>query len=179
MRPLTNVERALAAREAGNVRRCHTLPHVGEYTVGKHSFDAVSLLLILHPAPSVSLIMALMWHDCGERWTGDIPSPAKHRDQVFHDALDAMELGQIQEWEFYEGFEGLEGDDYAWLRAIDQIEFCLWCHDQEAFGNKHVLKARGYTEKLMNSEAHRWPAPCLEFYAAFKWDRMPENVNEL
>lgn len=176
---LTPVQRALAAREAGNVQRCHTIPHHGEYTVGKHSFDAVSLLLILHPDPSVSLIKALMWHDCGERWTGDIPSPAKRRDELFHNALDAMELGVIQEWEFYEGFEGLEGDDYDWLRAVDQLEFWLWCHDQEAFGNKHVAKSRIHVQKIIESRANKTPKQCLDFYAAFEWARLPENVNEL
>ena len=179
MRPLTNVERVLAAREAGNVRRCHTIPHQGEYTVGKHSFDAVSLLLILHPNPSVSLIKALMWHDCAERWTGDIPSPAKRKDEIFHAALDSMELGVIQEWEFYGGFEGLEGDDYVWLRSVDQLEFWLWCHDQEASGNTHVRKARLHVEKIIESRSSEFPKPCLEFYAAFEWDRLPENVNEL
>jgi len=179
MRPLTNVERVLAAREAGNVRRCHTIPHQGEYTVGKHSFDALSLLFILHPNPSVSLIRALLWHDCGERWTGDIPSPAKHKSERFHDELDALELGTIQEWEFYEGFEGMEDDDYIWLHAIDRLEFWLWCQDQEAFGNRQVTKSKLFTEKMMERDAHMWPKPCLEFYAEFEWNRLPETVNEL
>jgi len=176
---MTPTQRVLAAREAGNVRRCHTIPHHGEYTVGKHSFDAVSLLLILHPDPSVSLIMALMWHDCAERWTGDVPSPAKQQNERFHDELDALELGTIQDWEFYEGFEGLEGDDYAWLHAIDRLEFWLWCHDQLALGNKQVERSKVFTERMMDKEAWRWPQPCFTFYKQFVWARLPENVNEL
>ena len=49
MNELSAVDRIKATREAGNVRRFHVVPHVGEYTVGKHSYDAVSMLFVLHP----------------------------------------------------------------------------------------------------------------------------------
>lgn len=176
---LTATQRVLAAREGGNVRRCHTIPHHGEYTVGKHSFDAVSLLLILHPNPSVALIKALMWHDCAERWTGDVPSPAKRKDELFHNALDRLELGELQNWELYEGFIDLTDDDYPWLHAIDQLEFWLWCHEQEALGNKHVTKAHLHVEKLIERLADRMPQPCLDFYAEFQWGRLPEDPRNL
>ena len=69
--------RVLAAREGGNVLRCHTVPHHGQYSVGKHSYDALSLLLLLHPNPSMNLVKATLWHDCAERFVGDMPAPAK------------------------------------------------------------------------------------------------------
>ena len=74
------VEQIRSLRESGNVKRVHTIPVVGDvtYTVGSHSWNAVSLLYQLHTGPSHNLVKALLWHDCAERWMGDIPWPAKH-----------------------------------------------------------------------------------------------------
>jgi hypothetical protein len=41
-RPL--LTRLSATREAGTVRRCHIVPHHGQYNIAQHSYGAVSLL---------------------------------------------------------------------------------------------------------------------------------------
>lgn len=52
-RPL--LTRIAATREAGTVRRCHIVPHQGQYNIAQHSYGAVSLLLLLHPHPSLKI----------------------------------------------------------------------------------------------------------------------------
>lgn len=173
---LTTVERVLAAREASHVTRCHTVPHHGEYSVGKHSHDALSLLFILHPDPSINLIKALHWHDGGERWLGDIPSPAKMYNPELKRVYEATEREALERWELDEGLRELNAEEGAWLRAIDGIELFIWCKEQEALGNRHVYTfTRTLTEYFKRLEMDgMMPPPCQEFLENYVWDRLPE-----
>ncbi len=175
MNELSTVDRIKATREAGNVRRFHVVPHVGEYTVGKHSYDAVSMLLVLHPNPSIHLVKALLWHDGGERWVGDMPRPAGHYSKVFRDAHNEANLGAIQTWEMYEGFEHLSDEDFNWLNAIDLLESWVWCQEQIAFGNRHCERTLLYLSRSIVLQASNFPEPCINFFAEYKWTRLPEN----
>jgi len=129
---------ARALREGGAVERCHTIPHHGSYTVGQHSYDALSLLLVLHPDPTLALVKAVLWHDVPERWTGDVPANAKWDNHRLAHALavsegkvfDALGLGPL--------FEGLSEEECSWLHAVDRLELWLWCQDQLALGNSNV-----------------------------------------
>lgn len=127
--------RLLATREGGQVRRCHVLPHISSYTVGLHTYGAVSLLLLLHPSPSLALIKAVQWHDVAERWMGDMPSPVKSRHPELGQLYERIErqclksLGLAQD---------LTADERAWLRAVDLLELYLWCREEERAGNGNV-----------------------------------------
>ena len=175
MNVLSPVDRIKATREAGNVRRFHVVPHVGEYTVGKHSYDAISMLLVLHPDPSVHLIKALLWHDGGERWVGDMPRVAAQYSEALAYAHNEANLSAIQTWEMYSGFENLGGEDFLWLNAIDTLEAWVWCHEQIAFGNRHCQKILLYLSRSIESEFKNFPKPCREFYSNYEWSRLPEN----
>ncbi len=175
MNELTQVERIAATREAGAVRRCHAIPHVGEYTVATHCYNAVSMLMVLHPNPSVDLIKVLLWHDGAERWIGDLPSPAKNWSEVLRVGYDEAQLNALQHWEMYEGFEGLTDEDYLWLNAIDALELWVWCHDQMAFGNRHCQKTLVYSTRAIRHNLHRFPEPCKAFFESYEWARLPEQ----
>lgn len=123
-------------REAGAVERCHTLPHCGSYTVGQHSFDALSLLLVLHPAPSVALIKAVLWHDVAERWTGDVPAIAKWADPELAELLEASEERILRKLGVQPPRE-LPVEDCMWLDAVDKLELWLWAKGQLRMGNQN------------------------------------------
>lgn len=126
-------------REAGNVRRCHTLTIIGDYTVGKHSHDALSILLVLHPNPSLQLIRHVAWHDSAERWIGDWPSPVKRAFPTLwpRDAEEALltQLGVPTNGE-------LTQEEHEWATAVDLLEFLFWCEEQAELGNRVVGNAR-------------------------------------
>lgn len=125
----------LATREAGAVRRCHIIPHHGQYNIAQHSYGALSLLLLLHPGPSLALIKAVQWHDVGERWLGDMPAPAKYSNpelgRVYEEAeqaiLETLELAQV-----------LTEEETQWLKAVDTLDLWLWCWEEHRLGNKRV-----------------------------------------
>jgi len=128
----------MAVREAGAVKRCHILPHIGHYDVAQHCYGAVSLLLLLHKEPSHNLIQAVLWHDVAERWLGDLPATAK---------WDHRLLGRVYEVAETEILRGLglnvelTAEEAAWLKTVDLLELWLWSREQRSMGN-------GATHKL-------------------------------
>ena len=165
-----------AAREAAAVRRCHVVPHHGEYTNGYHSHNALSLLFILHPDPSMDLVKALHSHDYGERWVGDMPAPAKWYDPALGEAYGRAEQGALQTWGFYWGWEGMSSDDYDWLNALDRLELWFWCQDQMAMGNKHVTNVLYHLNRSFKQldRVGRLPRPVRDVINFYQWRRMPE-----
>lgn len=125
-------ERVAFLREAGEVRRCHTTPLSREYTVGLHSYNAVNLLLLLHPAPSLNLVRALMWHDAPERLLGDLPATAKWASidlTTAYEALEARIAGHF-------GIQVLLTDEEReWVNAMDSLELYLWSCEEIRAGN--------------------------------------------
>lgn len=138
-------------REGSHVRRCHTVPHHGEYTVGKHSYDALNILLVLHPAPTIELIKAVAWHDQGERWVGDTPSPALRFFQDLNMAYKAAEEESFRTATGFDILPTLSRADANWLAAVDALELLFWVQEQLAMGNQHVAQYQDRLFERLNS----------------------------
>lgn len=123
--------RVLAVREGGAVERCHGTPHIGSYSVGSHSFGALSLVLLLHPNPSVNLIKAVAWHDVAERWLGDVPSPVKHNNPELKRVYELIEASHLKALNL---FPDLSTEEQQWLRGVDLMDLYLWCREQQRMG---------------------------------------------
>jgi 5'-deoxynucleotidase YfbR-like HD superfamily hydrolase len=120
----------LAARESAQVERCHTLPHIGSYSVGQHCYGALALLLLLHKSPSLDLIKAVAFHDLPERWLGDIPSPGK--TGAIAKAFQATEAEIFEKL----GLQfDLTDDDKFWLKLVDVLDLWVWTKEQQTLGN--------------------------------------------
>lgn len=172
-----------ALREGGHVKRCHALVHndVG-YTDGKHSYDALSLLLMLHPDPQMHLVKWVLWHDAAERWVGDLPASIKEKDRRLRAAYVAAEEEAMATHlpSVLEAWTQLSDSDRAWAAGVDMVEFYLWCEDQHALGNRHVENARinilAYIQAAQT--AGHLPAALWEFVnrrGGAKWRRLPEK----
>lgn len=128
-----------AAREGGSVERCHGTPHVGSYSVASHTFGALSLLLLLHPAPSLALIRDVTFHDVAERWLGDVPSPGKRLDPELAKKYDELERRLLFQLGLGRRLSDCSPDDENWLVAVDILDLWLWTREQLTFGNRNVL----------------------------------------
>lgn len=168
------IKQVRAAREGGNVRRCHTVPHHGEYTVGKHSYDAANLLLFLNPDASVNLIKAVLWHDLGERWTGDVPYPAVRRDAEFAAAYRRLEKEGMERHGIK--MPELTQDETNWLSCVDKLELLLWAYDQTALGNKMVCEYITVLNKWFeDAEAeNRAPKVVVKFWRYYSFQRLSD-----
>ena len=164
---------AKAVREAGAIRRVHTMPHHGTYSNAEHSYNVLSLLFVLYPGtPSPELIRSTLWHDVAERWTGDMPGPMKYVSQVLADHVEhieerclmAMGLGP-----------SLTDEEETWLTALDKIELWLWSADQIAMGNQNAVEIQRTLYDLFMSGAIPLPKECLEFVREFRWSRLSDK----
>lgn len=157
----------LATREGGGVRRCHIVPGNSQYNVAQHTYGAVSLLLLLHPDPSVDLIKAVQWHDVGERWLGDLPATAKWENPALGEVYEAAEeeildrLGLMPD---------LTEEDRRWLKAVDTLELWLWCREEEALGNERVAPMRRACERVTEDRGLEGslPRPVSQLYGTLR-----------
>lgn len=145
------VQEVLSLRASGHVRRWHTIATLGDtQTVSSHSAQALSLLLLLHPSPSVDLIKAVLWHDSAERVVGDVPAPVRRANAVFSDEYEREESRFFGEQAptAMRAMLDLSDDDKRWLKAVDTLELLLYCYEQVMLGNSHfriiAKRARSY-----------------------------------
>lgn len=157
-------------REASKVERSHTTPHHGTYSVGQHSFDMLTLLVALYPDCRKELMLAVMFHDFAERWTGDIPHPAKQADGEFGKRLAQIEARVAKSL----GLEiKLDEMERFWLKGLDVVEYLLWAKEQVAMGNQNVQPAIANT--IVWLQNNKIPTPLAEFVNNHVWTRTPDQ----
>ena len=125
-RPNQAANRIVNTYESTLVQRYHTHPRLARFgqTNGQHQCAVASLILHLHPNPSISLIKEAISHDSGERYTGDVSSPAKRLNPVLKDELSRIEASA--RFEKTLGVNVLERGEIAWLRMVDMLECYLF-----------------------------------------------------
>lgn len=158
-------QQAESLRASGHVARWHTLPHAGDrQTVAEHSGQAVSLLLLLHPGPSLSLIKALMWHDSAERIVGDVPSPVRRRYSEYGEMYEDIEAMVHDEHHpiVARSMTDLTKEERVWLKTIDVLELVMHCQDLVMIGNRHAERPRDLGRKWLRENTDT-PQIVLDF----------------
>jgi 5'-deoxynucleotidase YfbR-like HD superfamily hydrolase len=161
-------------REAGHVKRCHTLPHHGSYNIAEHSWQAAMLLLHLHPNPSLDLVKAVMFHDVAERYCGDMPAPTKWAHPKLAEAQEDAEVAVLTKLGLLN--YPLSLNDLAWLSAVDKLELLLWAYDQEALGNLHVMPCLRALRTWFNNGNNLTPPEVLRFVESYSWKRNNDQL---
>ena len=110
---------------SGLVRRWHAnadLAHSGE-TNGHHQWVVASIILSMHPSPSLVLLSEALWHDVGELIAGDLPAPFKDANPEMATAHAMFELGCRTE---ICGPGKISDLDSKWLSFADRLAAYLW-----------------------------------------------------
>ncbi len=167
------INKVRAIREGGETERAHTIPHYGSYNVAEHSWGVATLLAILHPNPSRDLILASLWHDVHERWTGDIPAPIKWcLGNVTNDELKRLSYSINSDL----GINfNLSPEDIKWLKACDMLEFWLWSIDQQALGNCNANEGKANAEHWFSTHKDEVPDTVRDFMTQYGWDRTSDR----
>jgi hypothetical protein len=121
-------------RQGSYVRRFHTKRLIGEQNLGHHSFGVVSLILILHPNPTISLIRAALWHDMAEQYIGDVPSPALRADSEYGTVYESLERDYLSK-NLQLHMHSLAFEEHCWLWSVDKLECLLYSREQVQLGN--------------------------------------------
>lgn len=166
------MNKAQAFREAGRVKRFHANVVTHPQTVGEHSWNMVMLLRALHPNPSKELIWAVLTHDIHERWTGDIPGPAKWwLNETFKQGCHEIETDVNRMLDLN---IALTDSERSWLNALDALEGWMFALDELAQGNRHVEHVvRAYQERF-DEQRDSLPEPILRFIEEYEWRRQPD-----
>lgn len=162
-----------AIREGGHTERVHTVPHLLDASVAKHSWNMAAMLALLYPEASKNLILAAIFHDVSERWIGDTPAPAKYSIEpdlghMLHRAESKVEraLGIMQ--------MTLTPEEKTWLKAIDILEFVMYCSDELAMGNRHIEVSLRNARAILSGD---WvPRALREFAESYEWRRTSDLI---
>ncbi len=135
---ITQAQRIALCFAGGHLRRWHCSDIIGDERVDSHTWGMVSLILILHPDPSMRLIRAVQFHDAGEMFSGDIPHPAK----VAVPSLGAGDKEVASRWSAVTGLgnEKLSLDEEWWLRFVDSAQAFLFAWRQVTMGNGLMMR---------------------------------------
>lgn len=116
-----------AVFESGRTLRYHANPKMAHFnqSVADHGWGVAALLMVLNPTPSLPLLKAAIFHDCGERWVGDLPYPFKVMAPKFaeeHARLEvmAMQANGIPSYQLTE-------KETKWLKLCDRLEAFMFC----------------------------------------------------
>ena len=176
-----DVTRIKFAREGAAVLRTHTQAGIGPHFVGMHTFNMITMLKILHPNPSITLVWAVMEHDIAERMTGDMPRPAKKagllddaRQSAFEEHLNIAVFGEDHNSQLNE-------EELKWLSGLDMLEFYCWCKDQIMMGNRMMERKLYAVENYMERYKHKYPEKIVDTYYAIRnhdWQTMSDIGEE-
>lgn len=138
---MTTVSQVIAALETGQTLRFHTEVRrmIKTQDVAQHVHGMLWLILLLtNHAPSRQLLVGAVYHDAGERWTGDMPSPTK-RTLELGARLDALEAARLLEQVGTAGVT-LSEQDEAVLKLVDALDGCFMCDREVKLGNRGIGK---------------------------------------
>jgi 5'-deoxynucleotidase YfbR-like HD superfamily hydrolase len=144
--------------EGGMVMRYHAEPGVPKtQTVADHTWRAMLLMARLWPEHTHNALLALLYHDVAERYTGDCPHPVKLEFDDVRRALDKAEDAINVRFGIARYFDDLTDEEAAWVRACDWLEAALWCLDLVVAGNKHAGAAHNKLARALRKLGDRLP----------------------
>lgn len=130
----------LDVRSAGQVTRYHTWSRVRDQSVGEHTWQLIRVLLAIYPAAPRRLIIEAMFHDVGERVTGDPPYPIKAQNPELKREMDRLERGarlSMTRWGIRAPLR-ISDRDRAAMKLAEFIEMAEWGWDEVALGNRNA-----------------------------------------
>ena len=119
------------------VKRFHTLTTLQNETVGHHSHGVACFTLLLDPDASRQLLLAALFHDLAEQYTGDIPSPAK-REYGIGDQVDKLERRLMLDAGIV--YPELNACDQRTLKLADIAHGAVFCLREVQLGNRRMLE---------------------------------------
>jgi len=165
------------AREAASVMRTHASQGLSNHVVGGHTFNMITMLLILKPDASGDLIRAVVQHDIPERITGDMPHPAKKagiqddaKQQEIESYLNILVFG-------HDAILSLSEEDTAWVHGLDMLEFYMYCRDEQMLGNRGITTKIMAVESYMEKYKHKYPEKILDVFYDLtdgSWETLPD-----
>lgn len=139
MHPLT-----LDPRSAGRVTRFHTWERIREQSVAEHTWNVLRILLAIWPDCPREVLVEVMFHDVGERVSGDAPYPTKAENPALKREMDRLEdAGRLAmtRWGVVAHMP-LTEEAHAIFKMAEFIEMWEYALDEVALGNASCVLIR-------------------------------------
>jgi hypothetical protein len=131
----------LDTRLAGQVQRYHTWPTIRKQTIAEHTWQILRIYSCVDEL-NVNTALAIIYHDIGEHYTGDIPYPVKAQNPELKKEMDVLELqswaAQLTAWEVPH-IHALDIADKKFFKLVEIIEMAEFGLDEVCLGNSHGL----------------------------------------
>lgn len=126
-------------RLAGQVKRYHTWPIIGQQTIAEHTWQLLRIYLAVTEAPDIGVMQFITFHDIGEHSTGDLPYPVKKENPALKELIDTIEWEALDEQLKYwdTKFAALSQETRYFIKLIEMIEMAEFGLDQMNLGNGH------------------------------------------
>lgn len=126
-------------RCGGAVKRYHTIPTITTDTVASHSYGVACFCYMLWEWGAGyefdSVLLAALFHDIPEQYTGDIPAPVKRGTSVFQ-YVEAQFLKQVG---LDEVLSNLSERGKRTLKIADMLDGLSFCVQELTMGNRAVI----------------------------------------
>lgn len=166
-------------REAGDLKRMHTISTQRDHRIGQHVYGAMCIAVelcrinLMDPGP---VLLTLLYHDAPERSTGDIPAPTKRASPAISNALELMENQFFDEYGLLEPYDilrmqniphpGIMEIEEAIVKAADVLDLMQMCIHERMLGNRNQTLEWCYTN-------------CDGYLATLEWVPGVENIRFL
>lgn len=121
-------------RDAADVKRYHTRRTIRTQSIGAHSFNMMLLIQQVAPDCRKEVLLACMYHDLPEYFTGDMPGDFKKKHIALGEMMDEAEKDLAP---LYQSFL-LTLEEEALVKWADRMEGALWCMEEMRMGNAFV-----------------------------------------
>jgi 5'-deoxynucleotidase YfbR-like HD superfamily hydrolase len=132
----------LDTRLAGQVRRYHTWPILGQQTIAEHCWQIMRIYMSIVDKPDPHMMYHITFHDIGEHFTGDIPYPVKRDNHNLKEQMEFLErrsyMSQLDYWNAFQ-MTYLNEEEKKLFKQIELIEMAEFGLDQVCLGNQHGL----------------------------------------
>jgi 5'-deoxynucleotidase YfbR-like HD superfamily hydrolase len=134
------------ARYAGQVTRYHTWPVHRQQSVGEHTWQMLRIYETIWGAIPSHITCAILWHDAGELFTGDVPYPAKAAHPSLKAAVDSAEAQALANMRRAPPSPELTLQEHAQVKMCDLI-------DMYEFGLVELTMGNDYAEPIVRVTA--------------------------
>lgn len=129
---------------SGQVVRKHTMMNLRPENIAEHTWGVLHVLLSVFTEVPTQLLIKCLYHDFGERATGDIPGPVKWANPVIANHCEEMEQKYIRDNLVPQLSQimgnGINEREKYILEFCDRIEFCFSMYREIMMGNKYGWK---------------------------------------
>jgi 5'-deoxynucleotidase YfbR-like HD superfamily hydrolase len=160
-----------ALRKGFNVKRFHTTPRIQMETVGHHTCNVMAILNRLSPFCSRELLVAALYHDVDEAYTGDVPAPFKWDNPDAKKAL--AEGGDLYMKEHKIPVPELDEHEYRLLKLADMLDLVFSSIEELNKGNLYAK------ELITNGQQYILAMREENLFTDDVWEKVEEMIVEV